>query len=68
MRRTVEVIGFGKITAEERVLDMISLWGRIASDKFKDEGETALAEQAQDIGDIIYNLLDTKDYYTKITG
>ena len=68
MRRTVEVIGFGKITAEERVLDMISLWGRIASDKFKDEGETALAERAQDIGDMIYNLLDTKGYYTKITG
>ena len=68
MRRTVEVIGFGKITAEERVLDMISLWGRIASDKFKDEGETALAEQAQDFGDMIYNLLDTIGYYTKITS
>ena len=63
MRRTVEVAGFGKITADESLLNMISLWGRLASDKFKDEGATALAEQAKDIGDTIYHLLDTKGYY-----
>ena len=63
MRRTVEVAGFGKITAEESLLNMISLWGQIASEKFKEEGTTALAKQAHDIGVMIYSLLDTKGYY-----
>ena len=64
MRRTVEIAGFGKITAEESTLNMISLWGQLASEKYNEEGATALAKQAKDIGVMIYKMLDKKGYYT----
>lgn len=63
MRRTVEIPGFGKITAEDSTLNIISLWAAMADEKWTQDGARGIAKEAQEASMTIYNFLNEKGYY-----
>ena len=63
MRRTVEIPGFGKITAEDITLNMISLWAAMADEKWTQDGARGIAKEAKEASMTIYNFLNEKGYY-----
>ena len=63
MRRTVEIEGFGKITAEDSTLNMISLWASMADEKWTQDAAYGIAKEAKEASMTIYNFLNEKGYY-----
>jgi hypothetical protein len=60
---TVEVKGFGKITADERVLNLLSMFADEAAGKYKKDDIDLLAEGAKEFSDSIYGALREIGYY-----
>lgn len=65
MRRTVDIPGFGKITAEDSTLSIISLWAAMADEKWTQDGAHGIAKEANEASLTIYNFLNEKGYYKK---
>ena len=53
----------GKITANEHLLNFISILAMEAADKFEKEGSCALAEDARDLSNQIYEALSNAGLY-----
>lgn len=66
MRRTVEIPGFGKITAEDSTLNEISLWAITTSHTWEEQGAHAISKEAMTASETIYNFLYEKGFYKDI--
>ena len=60
---TVEIKGLGKITASKEVLNTLSSIICEASGSYENRGRKALAENASNIANAIYNELEKVNYY-----
>ncbi|MBQ8426167.1 MAG: hypothetical protein IJX16_00180 [Clostridia bacterium] len=60
---TVEIKGLGKITASKEVLNTLSSLIWESSESYENRGRKALAKDASDIANAIYDELDKANYY-----
>lgn len=65
---TVEIGYGGKITATKYVLNEISVYAQLASERYKELGYPTLAKQAENVSEAIYNCLFESGHYTKKEG
>lgn len=62
-KMTIELKGHGKISANKYTLNYISILAEQAALQFSENGMTALAEEAQEIANDIYNILSETGLY-----
>ena len=60
---TVEVKGYGKITANKSILNSLSLVFDTAEEKYKAEGKETMAKIMNEASWSIYNALNETGYY-----
>lgn len=60
---TINIEGFGKITASKKVLNEISLLALDASKYRRNKGQDSIANNWSDISDFIYDTLLKAKYY-----
>ena len=62
---TVEIKGFGKLTANKDVLNIISMLADEASDRYEELNKIISANQAREIAKDIYDKLEKAGFYDK---
>lgn len=67
-KMTVEINGIGKITANKRMLNLISKMAYDSQQWQAQQGYDALAEQSMEISDEIYDRLKDAGYYERRTS